>query len=98
MEDRKGQGVVVGLVDEVVPTNFVETNENSDLSDIEVDAVEMDEAKIRSRALGLMKESMGSWDDESIAALTDHELTELTSIFIERAEIEIVGHTAISGA
>ena len=98
MEDRKGQGVVVGLVDEVVPTNFVETNENSDLSDIEVDAVEMDEAKIRSRALELMRESMGTWDDQSVAALTDSEITELTSIFIERAEIEIVGHTAISGA
>ena len=90
--EEQGQGAVVG----VVPTNFVETNRNDVLSDVEAEAVEADEAKIRSRALGLMKESMGSWDDESIAALTDREITELTSIFIERAEIEIVGHTAIS--
>ena len=94
--EEKGRGAVVGLVDEVVPTNFVETNENSDLSDIEVDAVEMDEAKIRGRALELMRESMGTWDDQSVAALTDSEITELTGIFIERAEIEVAGHTAIS--
>ena len=91
--EEQGQGAVVG----VVPTNFVETNRNDVLSDVEAEAVEA-EAKIRSRALGLMKESMGSWDDESIAALTDREITELTSIFIERAEIEITGNAATSGA
>ena len=92
--EEQGQGAVVG----VVPTKTVEANEISGPGEgvVEAEAVEADEAKIRSRALGLMKESMGSWDDESIAALTDREITELTSIFIERAEIEIVGHTAIS--
>ena len=38
----------------------------------------------------IMKESMGEWDDESVAALTDAEVSELTKIFIERAEIEIM--------
>ena len=91
--EEQGQGAVVG----VVPTNFVETNRNDVLSDVEAEAVEA-EAKIRSRALGLMKESMGSWDDESIAALTDGEITELTGIFIERAEIEVTGNASASGA
>ena len=88
--EEKGQGAVVGLV----PTNFVEANENSGLG--EVEAVEMDEAKIRDRALELMRESMGTWDDESIAALTDVEIGELTGIFIERAEIEVAGGVAVS--
>ena len=96
--EEKGQGAVVGLV----PTKNVEANENSGLGEgvVEAEAVEADEAKIRSRALSLMKESMGTWDDQSIAALTDGEIGELTGIFIERAEIEITGqgHTAISGA
>ena len=56
----------------------------------------MDEAKIRSRALELMRESMGKWDDQSIAALTDAEISELTGIFIERAEIEVAGGAAVS--
>ncbi|WP_278666999.1 type IV secretion system DNA-binding domain-containing protein [Acidithiobacillus ferriphilus] len=91
--EEKGQGAAV---DEVVPTNFVETNGNSGLSGVEL--VEEEEAKIRNRALELMKESMGSWDDQSIADLTDSEITELTGIFIERAEIEITSNAAISGA
>ena len=88
--EEKGQGAVVG----VVPTKTVETNEISGLG--EVEAVEMDEAKIRSRALELMRESMGKWDDQSIAALTDAEISELTGIFIERAEIEVAGGAAVS--
>ena len=47
------------------------------------------EQTIRKRALALMKESMERWDDESVAALTDSEMSELTRIFIERAEIEL---------
>ena len=88
--EEKGQGAVAG----VVPTNFVETNGNSGLSGVEL--VEEEEAKIRNRALELMQESMGTWDDQSIAALTDSEITELTGIFIERAEIEVAGGAAIS--
>lgn len=88
--EEKGRGAVVG----VVPTKTVETNEISGLG--EVEAVEMDEAKIRSRALELMRESMGKWDDQSIAALTDAEISELTGIFIERAEIEVAGGAAVS--
>ena len=88
--EEKGQGAVAG----VVPTNFVETNGNSGLSGVEL--VEEEEAKIRNRALELMKESMGTWDDESIAALTDAEITELTGVFIERAEIEVAGRAAVS--
>ena len=92
--EEKRQGQVVG----VVPTKTVETYENSGLGKVE--AVEMEEARIKNRALELMRESMGKWDDQSIAALTDAEISELTGIFIERAEIEITGqgHTAISGA
>ena len=89
--EEQGQGAVAG----VVPTKTVEANEISGPGVVEAEAVEA-EAKIRSRALSLMKESMGSWDDRSIAALTDGEISELTGIFIERAGIEIVGHTAIS--
>ena len=95
--EKGGRGMEEQIVTSVpVPTKNVETNENSGLGGIE--SVEMEETKIRSRALELMRESMGSWDDQSVAALTDGELVELTGIFIERAEIEIVGHTAISGA
>ena len=79
-----------------VPTKSVGTNENSGLC--EVAAIEVDEAKIRNRALELMKEGMESWDDESVAALTDSEISELTGIFIERDEIEIAGHSVTSGA
>ncbi len=90
--EEKVQGAVVGLV----PTKNVEANENSGLG--EVGAIEVDEVKIRGRALELMRESMGTWDDQSVAALTDAEITELTGVFIERAEIEITGqcHAAIS--
>ena len=77
-----------------VSTKNVGINENSGLGVVE--AVEMDEAEIRRRALALMKESMGTWDDESIAALTDVEIGELTGIFIERAEIEVAGRAATS--
>ena len=56
----------------------------------EADAEALDlEVRIRDRALELMRESMGEWDDASVAALTDDEMSELTKIFIERAEIEI---------
>ena len=53
--------------------------------------VEALEVRIRDRALALMTESMSTWDDESVTALTDDEMSELTNIFIERAEIEIIG-------
>lgn len=58
-------------------------------NDAEADA-EVLEVRIRERAMEIMKESMGEWDDESVAALTDAELSELTRIFVERAEIEIM--------
>lgn len=94
-EKERGQGAVV---DEVVPTKTVEANEISGLGEgaAAAEAVEADEAKIRSRALELMRESMGSWDDQSIAALTDGEIVELTGIFIERTEIEVAGRAAVS--
>jgi len=49
------------------------------------------EAAIRARAIDLMKESMASWADEDVAALSDEEMAELTKIFVERAEIEVTG-------
>jgi type IV secretory pathway TraG/TraD family ATPase VirD4 len=49
------------------------------------------EAAIRARALELMQESMSAWADEDVAALSDDEMSELTKIFVERAEIEVTG-------
>ncbi|MDA8246967.1 type IV secretion system DNA-binding domain-containing protein [Acidithiobacillus sp.] len=93
--EKGEQGMEEQIVTSVpVPTKTVGTNENSGLRGVEL--VEEEEAKIRNRALELMQESMGTWDDQSIAALTDSEITELTGIFIERAEIEVAGGAAIS--
>lgn len=47
------------------------------------------EAWIRTRSLEMLKESMNEWDEGAKAALTDEDLSELTKIFIERAEIEL---------
>lgn len=47
------------------------------------------ETWIRTRALEMLKESMNEWDDGTKAALTDEDVSELTKIFIERAEIEL---------
>ena len=49
------------------------------------------EAAIRERALAIMRESMEAWSDADVAALSEGEMSELTSIFVERAEIEITG-------
>jgi len=49
------------------------------------------EEAIRSRALALMQESMAAWSDADVAALSKDEMSELTSIFVERAAIEITG-------
>ena len=59
-------------------------------ADVEAEAKADAEVLIRERAMELMKESVSTWDDESVASLTDAELSELTRIFVERAEIEIM--------
>ncbi len=82
-----------------VSTKFVETTDDAYTKSVkanENNEIEAMEAKIRQRALELMRESMSTWDDESVAALTDDEIAELTSIFIERAELEVVGTAAAS--
>lgn len=62
----------------------------------EVKDPEVLEQTIRKRALALMKESMERWDDQSVASLTDDEVTELTGIFIERARLELASSAAVS--
>ncbi|WP_031571787.1 type IV secretion system DNA-binding domain-containing protein [Acidithiobacillus thiooxidans] len=55
-------------------------------------AVDTDKARelvIRTRALEMLKESVASWNEQATAELTDEDLSELTKIFIERAEIEL---------
>lgn len=72
-----------------------DSQENQSVARVEYDAEAL-EARIRDRAMELMNESMGAWDDESVASLTDAEVSELTKIFIERAEGEITAASSAS--
>lgn len=78
-----------GLQDQGVTISTGEGNQGVAGGEADVEALDL-EVRIRDRALALMQESMGAWDDESVVALTDAEMSELTRIFVERAEIEIM--------
>lgn len=69
-------------------TTVIETTSSTAPATVDDAAIE---AAIRERALALMQESMASWDDAAIAALSEDEMSELTKIFVERAELEITG-------
>jgi excinuclease UvrABC nuclease subunit len=45
--------------------------------------------RLSALASALMRESFERWEPEAIAALTDEEMTELSGIFVERAEIAL---------